>query len=110
ALFEGQTTLNELIDIETFDGQQKTIQNSAAPIRNAEGLILQAVVVNEDVIERVRAEEALRDSADRLQRLSRRLLEVQEEERRHLARELHDEVGQLLTGLGLILKTNADLT
>jgi signal transduction histidine kinase len=110
ALFEGQTTLNELIDIETHDGQQKTIQNSAAPIRNAEGLILQAVVVNEDVTERVRAEEALRDSADRLQRLSRRLLEVQEEERRHLARELHDEVGQMLTGMGLILKSNADLT
>jgi hypothetical protein len=36
--------------------------------------------------------------------LSRRLLEVQETERRHLARELHDEVGQMLTGLKLLLK------
>jgi PAS domain S-box-containing protein len=33
----------------------------------------------------------------RLQQLSRRLLEVQERERRHLARELHDEIGQVLT-------------
>jgi PAS domain S-box-containing protein len=230
ALFEGQTSLNELIDIETFDGRQKTIQNSAAPIRDAEGLILGAVVVNEDVTERVRAEkalreserqlgeaqrlahvgswewdlrsnavtwsdelyrifgvepqeidvareamehihpddrdlilrdventlktkepysfsyrvlrpdeqmrfvqscgqvvidsegtpikvfgttqdvtenkraeESLRDSADRLQHLSRRLLEVQEEERRHLARELHDEFGQLLAATTLHL-------
>jgi signal transduction histidine kinase len=40
---------------------------------------------------------------ERLQHLSRRLLEVQESERRHLARELHDEIGQLLTGLRMLL-------
>jgi len=39
----------------------------------------------------------------RLQRLSGRLMEVQEAEQRHLARELHDEIGQLLTGLRLTL-------
>ena len=39
----------------------------------------------------------------RLQALSGRLMEVQEAERRHLARELHDEIGQLLTGLRLTL-------
>src|SRR5258705_186190 len=39
----------------------------------------------------------------RLQGLSGRLMEVQETERRHLARELHDEIGQLLTGLRLTL-------
>lgn len=43
-----------------------------------------------------------------LQAVSSRLLEVQEAERRHLARELHDEVGQLLTGLRLLLKSNGD--
>jgi hypothetical protein len=59
-------------------------------------VIVGAVFVNEDVTERVRAEEALRESAERLQHLSRRLLEVQEEERRRLARELHDDFGQLL--------------
>jgi signal transduction histidine kinase len=35
--------------------------------------------------------------------LSRRLLVVQEEERRNLARELHDEIGQVLTGLSFQL-------
>jgi len=63
-LSEGQTSLNELIDIENHDGQKKTIQNSSAPIRNAEGLIVGAIVVNEDVTERVRAEEALRIAED----------------------------------------------
>jgi signal transduction histidine kinase len=103
ALSEGKTSLNELIDIETYDGQRKTIQNSSAPIRNAGGLIVGAVVVNEDVTERVRAESALRESTDRLQHLSRRLLAVQEEERRHLSRELHDEFGQLLATIAVHL-------
>ncbi len=60
ALDEGQTIRDELIDIETFDGERKTIENYAAPILDADGVITGAVVVNEDVTERVRAEEALR--------------------------------------------------
>jgi PAS domain S-box-containing protein len=54
-----------------------------------------------DITARKRAEASL-------QAVSSRLLEVQEAERRHLARELHDEVGQLLTGLRLLLKLNGD--
>src|SRR4029077_10756686 len=61
ALADGQVSRDELIDIETFDGQQKTIENYAAPIRDAKGVITGAVVVNEDVTERVRAEEGFRN-------------------------------------------------
>jgi len=50
-------------------------------------------------IERGRVVETLGESRRRLTALSRRLVEVQEAERRDIARELHDEVGQLLTGL-----------
>jgi PAS domain S-box-containing protein len=96
ALSAGHTSLNELIDIDTHDGRRRTIQNSAAPIRSADGTIVGAVIVNEDVTERVRADEAVHESAKRLQNLSRRLLVVQEQERRNLSRELHDEFGQLL--------------
>ena len=49
----------------------------------------------QDISERKRAEEAIRRQADELSRLSRRVVEVQEEERRSLARELHDEFGQV---------------
>lgn len=107
ALHQGETSLNELIDIETFDDRKKTIQNSAAPLRSADEQIVGAVIVNEDVTERVRAEEALQESANRLQHLSRRLLAVQEEERRHLSRELHDEFGQLLASVTLHLHAAA---
>ncbi len=66
AAFRGETQLNELIDIDAFDGKSKTMRNSAAPIRNAEGLIVGAVIVNEDVTERVRAEDAVRKNEEQL--------------------------------------------
>jgi PAS domain S-box-containing protein len=44
---------------------------------------------------------------ERLQILSQRLVEVQENERRYIARELHDEIGQALTGLKLVLDMTA---
>jgi len=51
--------------------------------------------------ERVRAEKAEVE----LRRLSNQLVRVQEEERKTISRELHDEVGQLLTGLRMELGT-----
>jgi PAS domain S-box-containing protein len=50
-------------------------------------------------IERGRLLETVGESGRRLAALSQRLVEVQETEHREIARELHDEVGQLLTGL-----------
>jgi len=49
--------------------------------------------------QRVRAEAAVRDSNRQLQSLAARLQSLQEEERTRIAREIHDELGQLLTGL-----------
>ena len=46
----------------------------------------------------------LEDANQRLQHLSQRLIEVQEIERREVARDLHDDVGQHLTGLKLHLQ------
>ncbi|HET7712952.1 MAG TPA: PAS domain S-box protein [Thermoanaerobaculia bacterium] len=45
------------------------------------------------------------DAKAKLQRVSRHLLDVQEEERRHLGRELHDQIGQMLTGLTLLIES-----
>lgn len=57
----------------------------------------------QNITERRRVEQRLVESTQRLQQLSRRLLSVQEEERRALARELHDDFGQQLTALKLNL-------
>ena len=56
-----------------------------------------------DVSERVQAERALRNYAEQLRQLSRRMFEVEESERRRLARELHDRIGQNVTALSLNL-------
>lgn len=58
----GETSLNEVVDIECFDGTRKTVLNSAVPIRDETGKIMGAIVVNQDITENRRAEKALRDS------------------------------------------------
>ena len=60
-------------------------------------------------LENARLFEQVRDTAGRLQALSLRLVEVQETERRQIARELHDEIGQIVTGLKLRLEMSSRL-
>jgi signal transduction histidine kinase len=56
-----------------------------------------------DITERKRAEEQLRITTEQLRSLSARLQSIREEERTLIARELHDELGQALTGLKMDL-------
>ena len=85
------------------DGSLIDICLWTAAVRDARGAVRSTIGVLADVTDRKRADEQLKESNERFRDLSRRLLEVQEQERRHLARELHDEVGQVLTALQLTL-------
>src|SRR5438093_8405057 len=53
-----------------------------------------------------RLERETDEGRERLEALSKRLVEIQETERAEIARELHDEIGQLLTGLKLMLSAD----
>src|SRR5690242_21765305 len=48
-------------------------------------------------VELHRKSERLKESEDKLRRLAAHLISVREEERAHIAREIHDELGQVLT-------------
>jgi len=72
---------------------------------NGRGELDQLAGAFDDMTEALEQREAERKRAEEaLQILSRRLLETQESERRHIARELHDEIGQALTAVKINLQ------
>lgn len=73
-------------------------------VRDAAGRPTNFVSVVQDISETKRAERMLQEYSARMETLSRQLLSVQEEERRALARELHDHIGQQLAALKLNLE------
>ena len=85
------------------DGQRVNIVYKF-PIADAAGTIVAIGGIATDITDRRRAEQELKMYADRLQSLSRRLVEAQENYRRELSRELHDRVGQNLTALNINLE------
>jgi PAS domain S-box-containing protein len=85
-------------------GEYRWLEDRVSVQRDTQGRVIGLFGVARDVTERKRAEEVLRDYAARLRMLSHRLLRVEEDERRKLARELHDRIGQNLTALTLHLK------
>lgn len=78
-----------------------------APDEDGKATRLMGVTI--DITERVRATTALRAKAQQLRLLSRRVLEVQETERRRIAHELHDELGQSLTAIKINLQAHESL-
>jgi two-component system sensor histidine kinase UhpB len=91
--------------IRTQSGHLKHIREIGYASKDSSDSVSGLFGIAQDITERKQAENAFRDSSIQLRALSRRLVELQESERRELSRELHDRVGQNLTAL----KINIDM-
>jgi PAS domain S-box-containing protein len=116
------------------DGEYRWFLSRAVPIKDAAGKTSRWFGTNTDITDLRNAQEALRLSkefteeqvrartrelevrtaeviqqSEQLRELTQKMLQIQEDERRHVARELHDSAGQTLTALGMSLAHVAQL-
>ncbi|HEY2964377.1 MAG TPA: PAS domain S-box protein [Pyrinomonadaceae bacterium] len=92
---KGETTYE--VDVIAKDGRHVPVEVSSRAIYE-NGVIVGVQGTARDITERKQAQDAL-------QMFSRQLIEAQEEERRRIARELHDQIGQVLTAVKMNLHT-----
>ncbi len=66
---EGATIVDEMLEIDAFDGKKKTILNYTAPVFNDKGKVESAVIVNLDISERAKDQKLLRESEQKYRRI-----------------------------------------
>ncbi len=89
------------IALDAAEGRPRLVRLSLNPVKNSNPPA--ACVVATELTELVEANEALRSNEESLRQLSARLLKLQDEERRHIARDLHDITGQKLALQSMVL-------
>ena len=81
------------------DGTSFWNELTLSPVRDEQGQLTHFISVTRDISVRKQIDYEFRESRQRLEVLSRQLITTREVELRHLARELHDEIGQVLTAM-----------
>ncbi len=87
------------------DGTALPVEYNSKPIHDSNGDIVGTVMVFHDITERKKVEEEMLQLLQQNRGLTQRMLKIQEDERCHLARELHDELGQPLAAIHLNAET-----
>jgi PAS domain S-box-containing protein len=90
------------------DGGERWHQWIVCPTFDDAGHVVEFQAIARDITERLKAEENLRATHERLNALARQLLHAQEEERRRIARELHDDFNQRLAAHAVALSNFRD--
>ena len=100
----GQTTWSEEYRFRRKDGNFAYVYDRGFIIHDAQGKPVRMVGGMTDVTGRKQAEEQLELSRRQMRALTARLESLREEERTRISREIHDELGQMLTGLKMDLR------
>jgi two-component system sensor kinase FixL len=130
-----ESPTRRLVDLRLVgkNGLRTTVEETLAPLVNSHGILMGLVLVFRDTSERKRAEAALRNAYDEMemrvqrrteqlaqansslreeirqrQRLERCLLGVSEQEQIRIGQDLHDGLGQRLTGIAFLSKALED--
>ncbi|NOY38198.1 MAG: PAS domain S-box protein [Chlorobi bacterium] len=98
AILKGKTWRSKIIN-KRKDGKLYTEELTIAPIFNEVGGITHFVGIQLDITKQEKALQELKITLDRLHRLSGHLNEMLEQERRQISRNLHDNLGQILTAV-----------
>lgn len=83
----------------TRDGHERWIGHHSQPVFDSRGAFIGQRGSNQDITQRKIAEKILLDSQKHLRQLSQRMEAITEAERTRIAREIHDELGHLLSAL-----------
>ena len=86
------------------DGKERWVHTVKTPVKNDKGDIAGVLGIFWDITEQKRMREALERSETNLRRLSSQLIEIQETERKRIAMELHDSIGQFLAAIKFALE------
>ena len=81
------------------DKRIQTLFCKGEVVTDPSGQIVKVVGIGQDITEQKEAEERLREYSEKLRKLSAKVEQAREEERIRIAREIHDELGQMLTVL-----------
>jgi PAS domain S-box-containing protein len=94
---------NEELKLKKKDGTPIVCSESTVVVKDEKGRARYFDGIIEDITERKRVEEDLRESKEQMRNLAAHLQSVREQERTFIAREIHDELGQSLTALKMDL-------
>ena len=100
----GEPLINKEEPFVNKDGEFKYLLTNKFPFRDDHDNIIGIIGISSDITERKNSEESLTEMNRQLKNLSNHLQHIREEERKHLAREVHDELGQLAS----VIKMDVD--